>query len=436
MNTIKSALSLLVLSFLTLGSLSAQIINPFNPSGKLDEAKTKADQAVAEDATKAKNWYYRGLIYADIANDQTGLYSKIADAPVQEAYDSYRKAMQLDSVFDDKKQKVRMGRIYEDSKAAIANLHAIAINYSVGRYQEDDLKAAVDGFLLAQITNPNDTIPFMYAADLAYQDERFDVFEKSVQKVLTMDMKNKIRYYALYAFYLKEKDINKALEVATAGLKQDPASDPENYALLSNLQLNFFVETGKVEEAISALKQTVAEAKDDKGKSEAYFNLGVLIEKKLEKEKLTEADLSKAVTDQFKNDEDAAAHGRKLMGRTKEAAEAYQNSIRVVPNFNAAYNLGALYFNLAVEIQKVANNMNLKEYNERGEKVIAIAKPVFAEALKYFEEMYQNFGKYGIDKDERKLQIMRPLQTIYTITGERAKAEELDKKIVAITGEE
>ncbi len=362
-------------------------------AGTLDKAKEKIDAAMKDEkeVAKARFWLVRAQVYAGIAGDLSGLYTKLSDNPVQIAYDSYQKAMEMD--FD--KEKNKKGTVYKEAEKDLAErFHGIVINYGAARYQDDDPKAAVDAFVLAQTTNPKDTIPFMYAAQLAYENQRYDIFEQSILKVFDMNINNKVLYYTLYTYYLlKEKDNKeKALEIGQKGLKLDPAKDPESYKQLQSMVFQLYLDLDKTDEAIAEIESSIQSSSSVDEKSILYFNLGVLYERK---------------------------------EQTEKAMEAYEKSIGVKPNYDATFNLGAMHFNKAVEIKKETDNMSLDEYNKRGKAIEEEAKVYFKKALPYFEKVYEM-------PEGKSSRVIGTLAQIYRILGNDAKAKKLTDELDAM----
>jgi tetratricopeptide (TPR) repeat protein len=231
----------------------------------------------------------------------------------------------------------------------------------------------------------------MYASDLAYGQERFEDFEKSITKALEMDFKGKTRYYMLYSYYLvKEKEEKeKALEVAEKGLKLDPNLDPESYKQMQSIALQLYLDLNKIDEALEGMQSSLAAASTDEDKSLISFNVGVLYEKKGDKEK---------------------------------ALAAYTKSNELKPNFDALFNSGAMFFNEAVEIKKETDQMSLDEYNKKGKAVEEKAKVEFEKALPYFEKLYKM-------PEGKKIRVLGPLAQIYRIMGDTAKAEKLTDEL-------
>src|SRR4028118_1777372 len=110
----------------------------FAQAGKLDQAKAEIDKAMQNPklSAKAKTWYYKGQIYEAIANDQTKIYSKLDSNAATVAYESYKKASELDKPG---------GSFDKDSKAALTSqsLYAALFNQAIQRYQAKNYPAAV-----------------------------------------------------------------------------------------------------------------------------------------------------------------------------------------------------------------------------------------------------------------------------------------------------
>ena len=169
--------------------------------------------------------------------------------------------------------------------------------------------------------NTNVGYAYSYASDIAYRLEDDEAFEKSITQVIEKvpESGSKIRSYALYSFFLKDKkgDKEKALKIAEMGIQSDSsANDPDNLKLLQNLALNLYVDLDKIDEALASVEASI---KAEPNNATLYFNKGILYEKK---------------------------------GDVEKAIEAYEKSISIKPTFDALYNAGALFFNKGAEIKK------------------------------------------------------------------------------------
>ena len=107
------------------------------------------------------------------------------------------------------------------------------------------------------------------------------------------------------------------------------------------------------------------------------------------------------------------------MGEKEKAMEAYKESLKVDPEFfNSWFNIGALYFNNAVELYDIANTKeDLEEYN----KAKAAADAELRKAIEPMEKAYQ------INPNEKSS--LETLQTIYYRLQMNDKYEEVKAKL-------
>ena len=116
------------------------------------------------------------------------------------------------------------------------------------------------------------------------------------------------------------------------------------------------------------------------------------------------------------------------LGNTDEAIEAYLKALAVKGDyFDANYNLGALYFNQAVQGTNAANDMwkprMTKAESAEQKRIEDEAKALFETAKPYLEAAHE------VNADD--LETMRSLRDIYARTGEDDKMIELSNKIKA-----
>ena len=116
------------------------------------------------------------------------------------------------------------------------------------------------------------------------------------------------------------------------------------------------------------------------------------------------------------------------LGNADEAIEAYKKALEVKADyFDANYNLGALYFNQAVQGINAANDMwkprMTKAESDTQKQLEDDAKALFETAKPYLE------AAHATDADD--LETMRSLRDIYARTGDDDKMLELTAKIKA-----
>ena len=97
----------------------------------------------------------------------------------------------------------------------------------------------------------------------------------------------------------------------------------------------------------------------------------------------------------------------------------YTKSLEIDPtNYDALYQMGAYYYNDAVEIKRQVNGMDMNEYKKVGKDFEAKLAVKYNEALPYFEKGYQ------LKKDEDLKEI---LKQVYRELKNEAKLAELEK---------
>ncbi|HQU40485.1 MAG TPA: tetratricopeptide repeat protein, partial [Chitinophagales bacterium] len=104
-----------------------------------------------------------------------------------------------------------------------------------------------------------------------------------------------------------------------------------------------------------------------------------------------------------------------------EAVGAYRKAIDINPgNFDNYLNLGALYYNTAIEINKKMINLPLdadKEYAELESR----RNELYKEALPYFEK--------ALEIDPENIPTMQALKEIYAKTNNFEKMKEIKAKL-------
>jgi tetratricopeptide (TPR) repeat protein len=352
----------------------------FAQAGKLDQAKAEIDKALQNPklSTKAKTWYYRGQIYEAIANDQTKIYSKLDSNAATVAYESYKKASELDKPG---------GSFDKDSKAALASqsLYAALFNQAIQRYQARNYPAAVAIFRLAQETSPKDTLAALYTGIASQQQKDLVGAKAAFEKYMELGGKEAEVYSSVAGMYLNDKNNDKALELIQKGL----ALHPTNKAL-KDQELNLYLTSGKMDQAIENLQKAVAREPNN---PQYLLNLGILYDN---------------------------------AGKKEEALGMYKKVLAIQPdNFDANYNLGVFYFNQGADATKKLNKMDLKQYQKDGKKAEAEVQSKFSLALPYFEKAHKI--------NPKDVSLMENLAKVYT---QLKRSSDADKMIKAIDAAE
>ncbi len=354
-------------------------------AGELDKAKEMIDPAINHDKTKtwAKTWYYRGLIYQSISGSKQ--FKQLDPNALTVAYESYKKSIELDPKSDyvDDINKIQMKRL-------MLQLFSAGIEL----FNNKKFDEALNYFSVVLAIDPNDTVAVLNSAVTATRANNNAKAKEYYNRLIDMKYNDSKIYNSLANIYLMEKDTAKSFETIQKGRKQFPNDND----LLSK-ELFYLISANKTNEAIDGLNTILA--KEPKN-STMWFALGNVYDK-----------LS---SDDFKSNKtaDHDAHFAK-------AEEAYKKAIEIKADyFEANFNLGAMYYNLAADMIKKANDIDaikLKEYNEAKAKFeiqLKNARPYLEKALELQP------------KDEGALSSLRQL---YAHLGETDKSNEMKKRM-------
>lgn len=325
-------------------------------SGKISEALQTINEAIdptAENSEKTidwpRTWEVRGEIYQAIFQSEDNEVKKLAENPLNEAFNSYQKALELDEA----------GKFANSIKVKLTLLTNDLTNQAVEAFNEDDYNKALQSFehilaiqdmpVIAE-DNPGviDTVIIFNAGLAAYNAEDYDKAIDYYRQAAETGY-NEARTYSLIAnaYQLKEDTLG-ALTALQEGFEKYPE---DNTVLTSMIQI--YLDMDKTEDAMRYLDMAIAREPEN---ATFHFAKGTL------HEKLEEID---------------------------QAITAYENAIEVDNTFfNAYYNLGALYYNQGVKQIEVANAVPTNK-NEEYEAELSKADEWFKKALPYMERCYE-----------------------------------------------
>jgi tetratricopeptide (TPR) repeat protein len=325
----------------------------YKDAGKLDKAletiKETLDPA-NEKAAKTINWtgawQARGEIMEAIVLSKDENFKKLDPNPVEEAYKSYMKAIELDEKGGNPGLKIKL-----------LGFTNTLVNQAVEAYQANDYAKATDYFekKLALDATP------MFKADAAI--DTAIMYNTGLAAMNAKQYQKAIKYFndcAKYGYnggssyaqmisaYQQLGDTVKSVEV----MKQALAKYPDDQSI--NVQLiNYYIMSGQPNEAISYLDKAIEKEKDN---SSFYLAKGVALDK---------------------------------LGRQDEAIEVYKQATVIKPdNADAYYNIGVIYFNRGVKQFDVANSVDTKDqvkYEAEKNK----SDDEFRKAVPYLEKAVQ-----------------------------------------------
>ena len=354
---------------------------------KLDIAKAEVDEAFKVDAkgkvtNSAKNWYTKGRIYKAIYLDDSTAFNDLA--PNEEAL---RIAMESFNKVKSMEKETSTYVIFTDQETN--QLYGMIVNEGAEKYNENDFEGAYNSFMTALKVLPGDTTALLYGGVSAQQAEMYDEALGAFQQLVDNGDANIDTYKTMIYLYRTEKeDMEKVLEVVDKGLEKFP----ENKELAQE-KITTLIIMERVDEAKSELEGAIQEEPTN---SLYYYFLGYLYD--------------------FQEDRDAAI-------------ENYSKAVELNPEYyEANYNLAVVYYNKARDILSDLNSLSLDEYRKQESAYMEKATVHFKEALPYFEKAVEI-------KPEEDIQLLETLEGVYLRLQMNDEAEELEKKIKALTGQ-
>ncbi len=353
--------------------------------GILDKAKDALDQALANEATA--NWFNtyfaKGRLCQATFDSKDPKIKAYYANPLEEAYTSYEKALELDPKGQIKK-KILTGSIY--------NKLAVSL-YTQGSedFENKDYAGALNAFQTQiKITESDlyvgavDTGMYYNAGLAAVNSGKYDDAIKYFQKCADMKYMGITPYFQMSEAYLNKGDTAAAESTLTGLSSKFP--DDKNVTLQL---IDLYIKGGKNAEAQKYIK--VAKEADPTNYS-LYFAAGII----------------------FLNE-----------NKYDDAIPELQKSIELKGDvYDTQYGLGAAYINKAADMFKAANDiMDVKKYSD----AIDAANAVYAKALPYMEK--------ALELKPDDIYTMRSLQELYyrlkmtdKYAAIKAKLDSLDKK--------
>ena len=335
----------------------------FIDQGVLDKAKEAIDQALVNE--KSKDWFNtyfaKGKLCQAVFESDNPKFKEFYAEPLQEAYASYEKSIELDPKGSVKK-RIITNMVY----------NSLAVNlYAQGSalFEAEDYEGALKSFeTQIEITESDkyvgmvDTGMYYNAGLAAINSNKFNNAIKYFEKCAEMKYQGINPYYQIYISYLGLGDTLKAESVLT-GLT---TLFPEDKTITLQL-IDLYIKSNKNDEA---LKYIEVAKKDDPTNYSVFFAAGIIY--------LNEARYDEAIAE------------------LKKSVELNSDL------YDTQYGLGAAFINKASDMFVKANEiMDVKKYSD----AIDVANAVYAEALPYMERAYE------LKPDDEYT--MRSLQELY-----------------------
>ena len=233
-------------------------------NGKLDKAKENIDPCITNEATMMdpKTWFYRGNVYLQIHMNTKPEYKSLDSNALEVAYDSYKKALELDTKQEYKNQ------IYLN----LATIGNQLYNKGIVLYQKDkysDAQKLFERVIFVNKTFGNvDTLSIYLSAICAQLSEKYDQAIDYYTQLKNLKYNRPEIYSSLSDIYRFKKDFNNAQTIINEGKTVYPTSSIIWYA-----EGCYFENVGKSEDALGSYKKAI-ELKPDF--FDAYYNSGAL----------------------------------------------------------------------------------------------------------------------------------------------------------------
>ena len=366
------------------GLAQKEVVSAYNANKEGDYATAASyiEQAIENPKANVKNktWRYRGEIYLNISKDST-LFAAFPDA-LTIAKDSYMKAKELDT----------KGSYAQECQIGLGQVQMAASNAGITQYNTGDFGRAGGFFdLSAEIASAFEATDTMALYNSALCYEKAGNVELAVARYQACaDIQYQVPNVFLFISNLYRTSGQEDLALQT--LADARKAYPREQSLIIE-ELNIYLTN---EEFDKAKENLALAAEQDPTNEILWFSLGSVLDN---------------------------------LGNADEAIEAYLKALEVKADyFDANYNLGALYFNQAVQGINEANDMwkprMTKTESDAQKKLEDDAKALFATAKPYLE------AAHAVDADD--VETMRSLRDVYARTGEDDKLLDMSAKLKAL----
>ena len=377
------SLTLIALAISVQGLGQKEVVSAYNANkeGDFATAATYIEQAIQNPKAKVKNktWRYRGEIYLNISRD-SALFAAYPDALVR-SKDSYMKAQELDT----------KGSYASEIQVGLGQVQMAASNTGIGMYNTGDFGSAGAFFdLSAEIASAFEATDTMAIYNSALCYEKAGEVDLAVARYRACaDIEYQVPNVFLFISNLYRENGREAEALET--LAEARGLYPREQSLIIE-ELNIYLTN---EEFDKAKENLTLAAEQDPTNEILWFSLGSVLDN---------------------------------LGNADEAIEAYKKALGVKADyFDANYNLGALYFNQAVQGINAANDM----WKPRMTKAESAAQKQLEDDAKALFETAKPFLEKAHEVDADDLETMRSLRDIYARTGDDDKMLELTAKIKA-----
>jgi len=349
----------------------------------LSEAKEYIDEAFNSESTSndPKMWNYRAPIYLQIALKKPEL-DKLA---IIKATDAHIKCLEKG-----KKDKiiVKKWTSKEDILTGLVQCGYKLFNLAIDYYNKGDYKTSLelydkifeivpfddeDQLKRGNITKETILYNSFFSSNKLKDDAKSKVL---LQNLIDINFNEPAIYIHMSDIFKREDNIEKAIEYLSLG--RDMFEDDQS---IINTEINLYIELGRTSELLKKLGEAI---EIDTENSLLYFNRGTIYDQE---------------------------------GQLENAEKDYIKAIELDPSsFGSNYNLGALFFNKAVELNNSANSTS----DNKKYKLLKDQSDVyFNKALPFLE------SSYSINPKDKNT--LLSLKQLYYMKANYKKSDEIKK---------
>ncbi len=364
--------------------------------GKLDKAKEYIDIAAKHPKTgiDAKTWDYRGNIYVTILTDSSGKYDALKKDAVEEAIKSYKNVLKFDkkgilSIEAKKKILALTDFIFNDATIALKSAYAEKDEDKRQELFEKSIELLDKSYNLYKEGGRTDTTSLYYMAMANEQAKKIDVAKKLYNQLIEMNYNQPDIYVAMGNIFAAEGNLDESMKYFNMGTKRYP----KNLDIVLNAS-NVYLKGNNPQKAIEILEKA---AELDPTNPSVFTAIGT---KYLD------------MTEKAKSEEEKTTY-------RKKAEDAFNKALNLKPDsFDANFNMGVLYVNHAVEVNKQLDDLPLDQ-QKKYDELKAKADGLLEKALPYMEKAHQ------INPDDRA--VITSLKEIYARLKKYDKLKEINK---------
>ncbi len=368
----------------------AKVLNAYNylGDGELAKAKEQIEPAIEHAKTKddGKTWYYRGQIYEQIYFSEEERFASLKEGSLMKAIESFGKAKELGS------KRINMNDVNDRYQRLAAFCYQEGVeNFNAKKY-DDAVKYFETCYTVRLEAGAVDSGAIYSAAVAALNGKMYDEAEKDFRKAIEIKYSLEDSYINLANLY-KEKGDKENYKATLAEAREVLPSSQE----IITAEINIYLESKEFDKALENLNVAI---QNDPQNFLLFFVRGNIYDTK-----------QASMLNEGKKDESRPFF--------EKAKEDYAKALSVKEDyFDAAYSLGALYYNRGAEMLNEANMISDDAKNKAAKEK---ADQQLRDALPYLEKAHE------LEPDD--VSTMTSLKELYARTNQMEKYEAMSKKI-------